>query len=116
MRIPYDGGRPGEWGLWRATCDRLPGMSSLRFFNFRSRGWHAWRETVAHNVCSAGRKGVRVIILKNIALYRCFYKKTVLVEVWWLVTLSRTIKKEDQVVKDWNERRYEVGMIVFREI
>ena len=40
----------------------------------------------------------------------------VLVEVWWLVTLSRTIKKEDQVVKDWNERRYEVGMIVFREI
>ena len=50
LRIPYDGGRRNQWDLWSATCDRLPGMSALRFFNFRSRGYKASAETIAHNV------------------------------------------------------------------
>ena len=41
LRIPYDGGREGQWELWSTTCDRLPGMSALRFLNFRSRGFGA---------------------------------------------------------------------------
>ena len=50
LRIPYDGGRVGQWSLWSTMCDRLPGMSALRFFNFRSRGFRATGATVSHNV------------------------------------------------------------------
>ena len=43
LRIPYDGGHIGadgktQWELWSENCDRMKGMISLRFLNFRSRG------------------------------------------------------------------------------
>lgn len=55
LRIPYDGGHiapdgRSQWELWSLNCDRLPGMSSLRFFNFRSRGCGASPKTVEHCV------------------------------------------------------------------
>ena len=51
LRIPYDGGHispdgRSQWELWAENCDRLPGMISLRFFNFRSRGYGAAPPTV----------------------------------------------------------------------
>mmetsp|Transcript_82535 Transcript_82535/g.129757 ORF Transcript_82535/g.129757 Transcript_82535/m.129757 type:complete len:269 (+) Transcript_82535:3-809(+) len=55
LRIPYDGGHiapdgRSQWELWSQNCDRMPGMISLRFFNFRSRGCIASPKTVEHCV------------------------------------------------------------------
>lgn len=55
LRIPYDGGHispdgKSQWELWSESCDRMPGMISLRFFNFRSRGYGASPQTIEHNV------------------------------------------------------------------
>ena len=55
LRIPYDGGHidsdgKSQWELWSENCDRMPGMISLRFFNFRSRGMNASAQMIKHNV------------------------------------------------------------------
>mmetsp|Transcript_66261 Transcript_66261/g.115589 ORF Transcript_66261/g.115589 Transcript_66261/m.115589 type:complete len:442 (-) Transcript_66261:43-1368(-) len=72
LNIPYDGGRLQEWDHWSEMCDRLPGMISLRFFNFRSRGYGAKADVVAHNVKWLKDKGatsgdaVRVFLKRKV--------------------------------------------------
>ena len=67
MDLSDDGGivdsdGKSQWELWSENCDRLPGMSSLRFFNFRSRGYSAGARTIEHNVrwimCQANKGAV----------------------------------------------------------
>jgi|EP01046_Picozoa_sp_COSAG06_P053946 hypothetical protein len=51
----YDGAHispdgKSQWELWSENCDRMRGMISLRFINFRSRGYGASPQTIEHNV------------------------------------------------------------------
>ena len=80
LRIPYDGGCVGtkdgktQWEVWSENCDRLPGMISLRFFNFRSRGYGASPETVEHLVRWLDHQGAAAAA----ATVRVFFKRKVM--------------------------------------
>jgi hypothetical protein len=80
LRIPYDGGcvsskdGKSQWEVWSENCDRLPGMISLRFLNFRSRGYGASPETVEHLVRWLNHQGAAAAA----ATVRVFFKRKVM--------------------------------------